>query len=99
MNFSMHCSWLARDPVTRLRAYLGRRGLLEAAAHAELEAQAEAAAAELRRRMQAGLRRDPADLFRYVYAEPTPGLRRQRQELAAELAAQQEAGTSDDRDR
>ena len=92
-------SWLARDPVTRLRAYLGRRGLLEAAAHAELEAQAEAAAAELRRRMQAGLRRDPADLFRYVYAEPTPGLRRQRQELAAELAAQQEAGTSDDRDR
>ena len=92
-------SWLARDPVTRLRAYLGRRGLLEAAAHAELEAQAEAAAAELRLRMQAGLRRDPADLFRYVYAEPTPGLRRQRQELAAELAAQQEAGTSDDRDR
>jgi len=30
---------------------------------------------------------DPADLFRHVYAEPTPDLRRQQQELSAELAA------------
>jgi pyruvate dehydrogenase E1 component alpha subunit len=29
---------------------------------------------------------DPDDLFRYVYAEPTPALRSQQRELAAELA-------------
>jgi 2-oxoisovalerate dehydrogenase E1 component alpha subunit len=92
-------SWLARDPVTRLRDYLGRRGLLSAGVRAELDAEAEAAAAQLRQRMQADVRRDPADLFRYVYAEPPPALRRQQQELAAELAAFEEAGTRDDSDR
>jgi pyruvate dehydrogenase E1 component alpha subunit len=30
---------------------------------------------------------DPADLFRHVYAEQTPALRWQQQELSAELAA------------
>jgi pyruvate dehydrogenase E1 component alpha subunit len=92
-------SWLARDPVTRLRDYLGRRGLLSAGARAELDADAEAAAAQLRQRMQADVRRDPADLFRHVYAEPPPALRRQQQELAAELAAFEEAGVRDDSDR
>ena len=28
---------------------------------------------------------DPADLFRFVYAEPPPELRRQQRQLAAEL--------------
>jgi len=92
-------SWLARDPVTRLRDYLGGRGLLSAGARAELDAEAEAAAAQLRQRMQAEVRRDPADLFRHVYAEPPPALRRQQQELAAELAAFEEAGVRDDSDR
>jgi 2-oxoisovalerate dehydrogenase E1 component subunit alpha len=92
-------SWLARDPVTRLRDYLGRRGLLSADARAELDAEAEAAAAQLRQRMQADVRRDPADLFRHVYAEPTTALRRQQAELAAELAAFEEAGARDDSDR
>jgi 2-oxoisovalerate dehydrogenase E1 component alpha subunit len=92
-------SWLARDPVTRLRDYLGRRGLLSQDARAELDAEAEAAAAQLRQRMQTDVRRDPADLFRYVYAEPTPALRGQQQELAAELAAFEEAGARNDSDR
>jgi 2-oxoisovalerate dehydrogenase E1 component alpha subunit len=92
-------SWLTRDPVTRLQEYLGRRGLLDQSAIAALEAQAEAAAAALRQRMNTGIRADPADLFRYVYAEQTPALRRQQRELAAELAELQEAGTWDDDDR
>jgi pyruvate dehydrogenase E1 component alpha subunit len=48
---------------------------------------AEAVAAALRQRMNTDSVHDPADLFRYVYAEPTPALRRQQQELSAELAA------------
>ena len=79
--------WLARDPLTRIRQHLLDRGLLDEPAVAALDAEAEAEAAALRRRMNADRVHDPADLFRYVYAEPTPDLRRQQQELSAELAA------------
>ncbi len=79
--------WLARDPLARIRAHLIARGLLDEPAVAALDAAAEAGAAALRRRMDASREHDPADLFRYVYAAPTPALRGQQQELAAELAA------------
>jgi pyruvate dehydrogenase E1 component alpha subunit len=77
--------WLARDPVTRIRQYLLGRGLLDGAALSALDAEAEAQAEDLRQRMNTDSVLDPADLFRYVYAEPTPALRRQQQRLAAEL--------------
>ena len=79
--------WLARDPLARLRKHLVARGLLDEPAVAALEAEAEAEAAVLRQRVNAGIAHDPADLFRHVYAEPTPDLRWQQQELSAELAA------------
>ena len=79
--------WLARDPLARIRKHLIARGLLDEAAVAALEAEAEAEAAALRQRVNTGIAHDPADLFRHVYAEQTPDLRRQQQELAAELAA------------
>ena len=79
--------WLARDPLARIRQHLLARGLLDEPAVAALDAEAEAEAAALRQRMNADSAHDPADLFRYVYAEPTPALRWQQQELAAELAA------------
>jgi pyruvate dehydrogenase E1 component alpha subunit len=77
--------WLARDPVTRIRQYLLDRGLLDGAALSALDAEAEAQAEALRQRMNIDTVLDPADLFRYVYAEPTPALRRQQQRLASEL--------------
>jgi 2-oxoisovalerate dehydrogenase E1 component alpha subunit len=79
--------WLARDPLARIRRHLIARGLLDEPVVAALEAEAEAEAAALRRRVNAGLANDPADLFRHVYADQTPDLRRQQQELSAELAA------------
>ena len=79
--------WLARDPLTRIRQHLLARGLLDEPAVAALDAEAEAEAAALRQRMNADSVHDPADLFRHVYAEPTPALRWQQQELSAELAA------------
>jgi 2-oxoisovalerate dehydrogenase E1 component alpha subunit len=79
-------AWLARDPIRRMTQYLVNRGLLTEPARSALDAEAEAQADELRRRMNTDTVLDPADLFRYVYAEPTPALRRQQQELAAELA-------------
>jgi len=42
--------------------------------------------------MTTDTRRDPDDLFRYVYAEQTPELRRQQRELAAELGRAQRQG-------
>jgi 2-oxoisovalerate dehydrogenase E1 component alpha subunit len=77
--------WLARDPVTRIRRYLLDQGLVDAAALSALDAEAEAQAEDLRRRMNTDTVPDPADLFRFVYAEPTPALRRQQEQLAAEL--------------
>jgi 2-oxoisovalerate dehydrogenase E1 component alpha subunit len=79
--------WLARDPLARIRRHLLARGLLDEPAIAALDAEAEAEAAALRQRLNGDRGHDPADLFRYVYAEPTPDLRGQQQELSAELAA------------
>ena len=79
--------WLARDPLTRIRQHLLARGLLDEPAVAALDAEAEAEAAALRQRLNADSVHDPADLFRHVYAEQTPALRGQQQELSAELAA------------
>jgi pyruvate dehydrogenase E1 component alpha subunit len=79
--------WLARDPLTRIRQHLLARGLLDEPAVAALDAEAEAEAAALRQRLNADSVPDPADLFRHVYAEQTPALRWQQQELSAELAA------------
>ena len=79
--------WLARDPVTRISQYLIARGLLDETAVAALNAEADASAAALRQQMNADTAHDPADLFRHVYAEQTPALRWQQQELSAELMA------------
>ena len=77
--------WLDRDPVTRIRQYLLEQGLMDATALPTLDAEAEAQAEDLRRRMNIDTVPDPADLFRFVYAEPTPALRREQRQLAAEL--------------
>ncbi len=79
-------SWLVKDPVSRLANYLTERGLLDEQAGAALDATAEAQAAQLRARMNVDTVSDPRDLFRHVYAQQTPALRRQEQELLAELA-------------
>ena len=78
--------WVARDPLIRIRRYLTARGLLGERAVAALDAEAEDAAAALRARMNAGTRHDPAELFRHVYAEPTPALRAQEAQLGWERA-------------
>ena len=79
--------WVARDPLIRIRRYLTARGLLGERAVAALDAEAETVAAALRERMNAETAQDPAELFRHVYAEPTPTLRAQEAQLAWELAA------------
>jgi pyruvate dehydrogenase E1 component alpha subunit len=70
--------WLARDPITRLAACLAGQGLLDTAAAARLDAEAEQLAARIRDWAGRDAHVDADDLFSHVYAQPTPELTRQR---------------------
>jgi pyruvate dehydrogenase E1 component alpha subunit len=85
-------AWRAADPLDRLTAYLRDRGLLTDELADSAHAEAERYAAELRARMNADTTADPLSLFDHVFAEPTPQLREQRAQLAAELAATETGG-------
>ncbi|MET8080985.1 pyruvate dehydrogenase (acetyl-transferring) E1 component subunit alpha [Streptomyces sp. NPDC005303] len=79
--------WRAADPVDRLEAYLRSRHALTDEDVAALREEAEELAARVRAGMNADSVLDPLELFDHVYAEPTPQLREQRAQLAAELAS------------
>ncbi|MER7012450.1 pyruvate dehydrogenase (acetyl-transferring) E1 component subunit alpha [Saccharopolyspora sp. NPDC000359] len=79
--------WRQRDPVDRLERHLRAAGHLDDAAVERIAAEAEEFAAQVRSRMQAEPTADPAELFRHVYAEPTPQLREQLAQLQAEQEA------------
>ncbi|WP_020077069.1 pyruvate dehydrogenase (acetyl-transferring) E1 component subunit alpha [Cryocola sp. 340MFSha3.1] len=79
--------WLARDPLLRLRAWLTAQDALTEGDDAEAHAHAERVAADLRAAIMADAEPHPEDLFAHVYATPTPQLREQAEQLAAELRA------------
>ncbi|MGY2093195.1 pyruvate dehydrogenase (acetyl-transferring) E1 component subunit alpha [Nocardia gipuzkoensis] len=83
-------NWLARDPIARLRTYLRDQNLIDDDYEAQLTAEAENQAAALRADMNIERPTDPADLFRHVFAEPTPQLHEQLAQVEAELAAESE---------
>ena len=78
-------AWQARDPLTRLETYLRGAGLLDDAAAADLQQEAERFAASVRERMNADAASDPAEMFAHVYAAPTAQLIEQRDDLLADL--------------
>jgi pyruvate dehydrogenase E1 component alpha subunit len=88
--------WLARDPIARLEAYLRGQGLLDDDAVAQVAAEAEAVAADVRTRMNADVEVDPLSLFDHVYATPTPQLLEQRALVQAELEAEADSADADD---
>jgi pyruvate dehydrogenase E1 component alpha subunit len=79
-------AWLARDPITRLEAYLRAAGLLGDQAAARLSAEAEQFAQRVRDLMNGSVDVDPGELFDHVYAQPTASLEQQRAALLAEIA-------------
>jgi pyruvate dehydrogenase E1 component alpha subunit len=78
--------WRHRDPVDRLSRYLREHGVLDDAIVADVAAEAERVAADMRERLSAESQTDPMELFAHVYAAPTPQLREQAAMLAAEIA-------------
>ena len=83
-------SWLRRDPIARLEAHLRSVGALDDAAVDVVRVEADEKAASLRTRMNADIELDPLELFDHVYADPTPQLLEQREQVRAELAAARE---------
>jgi len=76
-------AWERKDPLTRFRAYLETRKLLEDG----LEQQVDEEIAAAVRRFEAAPPADPLAVFDHVYAEMPPHLAAQRAELAARLSA------------
>lgn len=78
--------WRAKDPVNRMRTYLTDRGLLDDDVEARTLEKAEAVATQLRDGLSEDVPVDPQELFRHVFAKPTPQLKEQSAMLADELA-------------
>jgi pyruvate dehydrogenase E1 component alpha subunit len=77
--------WAGRDPLVRLEKYLREQGCIDDDTVAEIKAEAEEVAAVVRQAVSLPKAADPADLFAFVYAQPTPQLERQQAEVAAEF--------------
>ncbi len=84
-------TWKRHDPIALLEQELTARGLLDEDGAEAVRQDAETMAASLRAHMNQDPALDPMDLFAHVYAEPTPQLLEQREQLRAELAAEAES--------
>ena len=80
--------WEQKDPLTRFRAYLEKKKLLEAS----LEDQVDEEIARAVERFEAMPPADPLAMFDHAYAELPPDLAAQRAELAARLEAPADGG-------
>ncbi|WP_193598309.1 pyruvate dehydrogenase (acetyl-transferring) E1 component subunit alpha [Microbacterium sp. YJN-G] len=78
-------AWVARDPLSRMRAHLLSRGLLDDAAEERLAAGAESIASALRDALNTDADLDPEDLFRFVTADRSTQLEEQWQLLRGEI--------------
>ena len=79
-------AWTARDPLARLDTYLRADGALTDGVASQLAAEAERVAQHTRDGLNVDVPPNHADLFRHVYAEPTPQLLEQQELVADELA-------------
>lgn len=77
--------WRARDPLTRLEAYLRTEDAFDDAFTSEIAAHADAYAAEMRSVVLSAVSRGPLEVLDHVYAEPHSGIERARQRYAAYL--------------
>lgn len=78
-------AWVARDPLTRVRAHLLRTGLLTEGLEAEYAAGAEQTAAAMREALNTDADLDPEDLFRFVTETRSPQREEQWQMLRGEI--------------
>ncbi|RCG32943.1 thiamine pyrophosphate-dependent dehydrogenase E1 component subunit alpha [Sphaerisporangium album] len=82
-------AWVGRDPLTRLDAFLGGRGLLTDQMRESCAGKAERIAAAMRAGLAKDVRPDPSELFAHVYSAPTPQLLEQAALVADELSREE----------
>ncbi len=78
-------AWKAKDPISRVRAYLDKNDAVDADFLTDLDAEAESLAEHLRTACRAMPDPSPLSVFDHVYAEETEILNRQRDTYAAYL--------------
>jgi pyruvate dehydrogenase E1 component alpha subunit len=83
--------WKLRDPIARLKVYLGHEGLADADFFAAVDAEGDALAARIRSGTVAMAAPPAESMFDAVYAEQTPPLAAQRAEFVAYQASFEEA--------
>jgi 2-oxoisovalerate dehydrogenase E1 component alpha subunit len=86
--------WRAKDPIERLARYLRSTGAADEAFFADLDAEADRLAEEVRAETRALPEPDPLALFDQVYAEPHPVMAGQRDRLADYLGSFEQAGSA-----
>lgn len=80
-------SWMLRDPLTRMDAFLSERGLLSSKVREDIDSGAAAAASDLRADIWDAPTPEPDEMFEHVSVRPTPRQQQQRAQLRAELDA------------
>ena len=78
-------AWKLKDPLERLKAFLYKQQLVDSAFFAQLEADADALAARIRKGCLEMADPEPISMFDDVYAEPTAVVEQQRAQFATYL--------------
>ncbi|MDQ1660401.1 MAG: 2-oxoisovalerate dehydrogenase component alpha subunit, partial [Blastococcus sp.] len=73
--------WKLRDPIARLKVYLARSGIADAAFFHSVDAEGDELAARIRSGTVDMPDPEPTEMFDHVYAEQTPELAAQRAEF------------------
>jgi pyruvate dehydrogenase E1 component alpha subunit len=85
-------TWKLKDPVERMKAYLSRGGMADAAFFDEVDRDADALAAHIREGCLALANPEPLSIFDHVYAEGSSLLDEERAQLAGYLESFADAG-------
>jgi len=86
-------AWKLKDPLERMKSFLYKQQLVDSDFFAQLEADADALAARIRKGCLEMTDPEPLSMFDEVYAEQTPLLTQQRAEFADYLAGFADAST------
>jgi pyruvate dehydrogenase E1 component alpha subunit len=85
-------AWKLKDPIERVKVYLARSGMADAAFFAGVDEEAEALAVHLRDGCRALPDPDPVSIFDHVYAEPHPLVDAERAAFSAYHASFADGG-------
>jgi len=80
-------AWQAKDPILRVRAFLEKQQVADAAFFAEVDEQAKREAVHLRERVLDMPDPDPSTIFDNVYPHGSPELDAQREQFTRYLAS------------